>query len=182
MKENTATAAGECGIVLCYERFSRNVVRFLNYIVRDLDIAEELMHDTFLKVYEKGYPLDGNSSRSLNLLLTVARNRALDFLKRRRIESVKLREKQFQEVALDDSFYGDLERCYIRGEVLSTLQDVIASFPEALRGALRDRLYEGKRLCHVSAERGVSPYCIKKAEKALRSEMRLRFQENPEEA
>jgi RNA polymerase sigma factor (sigma-70 family) len=182
MKEKAVPAAGEGGIVLCYKRYSRNIVRFLNYIVRDLDIAEELMHDTFLKVYEKGYPLDGESARSLNLLLTVARNRALDFLKRKRIEGVKLRETHFQQVALNDSLYGSLEDCYIRGEVLSTLHDVIGRFPEALREALADRICDRKKLRAVSVARSVSPYLIKKAEKALREEMRMRFDESPEEA
>ncbi len=163
-----------------YRRYAPAVIRFLKRIVYDRDISEEICHDVFLKVYEKRIVLDPESPHTLNFFFTAAKNAAIDFLRRRRSEEEKLRSIQVEEVVMDRQFYEDIENVCLRGEVISTLGDVINSFPESKRALFAARCLEGRSAASVARDSGMSAYHVRKIEhevsRTIRRSMKRYFE------
>lgn len=178
MERYEAAGKGRNNFILCYKKYMRNITSYVGKMVHNHDVALELTHDTFMKLYEKEYELDPEAPRTLNLIITVAKNTAYDYLKRKKNEQIKYQVKHFEEVALNEELYRSLEDHYIEAEVLSTLNDVISTFPENMRGALIDRLYGGQKVCTVSEKRKISKYRIRMAERELRNSVRKMYSDS----
>ncbi len=155
-----------------YRRYSPAVIRFLRRIVYDLHISEELCQEVFLRVYEKRIDLDPESPQTLNFFFTAAKNAAIDFLRRKRCEEEKLRSIQVEEAVLDRQFYEDIENMCLRGEVLSTLSDVISAFPENRRAMVEARCIDGRPAASLARESGVSAYHVRKIEREAHRKIR----------
>lgn len=147
-----------------YRRFSLSVVRFLKKIIYDREICEELCQDVFLKVYEKKVRLDPNAPQTLNYLFTVAKNMAIDYLRRRKAEEDKLKTIRIDEAHMDRQFYENIENVCLRGEILSTLRDTINSFPEEQRRLFVAKNFSNRSKASLSKESGVSLYLIRQME------------------
>src|ERR1044071_8471070 len=83
-----------------------SVVATLIRLTGDWDLAEECAQEAFAQALER-WPRDGVPSRPGGWLTTTARNRAIDRLRRRANESVKLREVFFSAAPDDDEFGDD---------------------------------------------------------------------------
>lgn len=172
MKTDTSK---EQGFVLTYVKFLKLVIHTLEKLVPNHDIAEELAHDVFLKLYEKRYELDPHSTRTINLLITVAKNRALDYLKKTGIENDRLREKYFEDVVFDRAFFRDIEDYYIEGEIISTLHDEIDSFSEEYRNVFIDKYFGGRKSSEIARRRRITKYRIRQVENNLHERIRSRL-------
>ncbi len=64
-----------------YDRFGGVVYSLIYRIVHDAGIAEDLVQETFLKVWNQAQLLDPARGSVAGWLLTVARNRAIDWLR-----------------------------------------------------------------------------------------------------
>jgi len=160
-----------------YRKFSIVVIRFLKNIVYDRDICEELCQDVFLRVYEKKINLDPEAPQTLNYLFTVAKNMAIDYLRRRKSEEDKLRYMRLEEAHMDRQFYENIENACMRGEIISTLRDTINSFPEEQR-----KLFIAKNLRNISKaslskESGISLYLMRQIEGQIIGKIRLNLGE-----
>ncbi len=156
-----------------YRRYAPAVIRFLRRIVYDRDISEEICQDVFLKVYEKRIGLDPESPQTLNFFFTAAKNAAIDFLRRRKSEEEKLRSMQIEEAVMDRQFYEDIENMCLRGEVISTLGDVINAFPENSRALVAARCLEGRSAASVAKDSGISAYHVRKIEKEAHRKIQI---------
>jgi RNA polymerase sigma factor (sigma-70 family) len=150
-----------------YRRFSLPVARFLKKIIYDRDTCDELCQDVFMKVYEKKVRLNPDSPRTLNYLFTVAKNMAIDYLRRRRAEEDKLRSMNLDEAELDRKFYEDVENACLRGEIISTLHDTINSFPEKERDLFMAKNFGNRTGVSLSVENGLSMYLIRQIESEI---------------
>ena len=92
------------------------VVATLIRITGDWDLAEECAQDAFEKALKR-WSADGIPSRPGAWLTTVARNRALDRLRRKKTETIKVREAIDLSNTIDPTETDD-ERCGIRDERL----------------------------------------------------------------
>lgn len=64
-----------------YDRYGAMVFRLILRIVRDAGIAEDLVQETFLRVWNSAAAFDAARGAPGPWLLTVARNRAIDYLR-----------------------------------------------------------------------------------------------------
>jgi RNA polymerase sigma-70 factor (ECF subfamily) len=64
-----------------YDRYGRIVFSLILRIVRHSSVAEELMQESFLRAWNRGDDFDTSRSRIGPWLLTIARNRAIDYLR-----------------------------------------------------------------------------------------------------
>jgi RNA polymerase sigma-70 factor, ECF subfamily len=69
------------------ERYHYRLLRYLVFLTGDRALAEDLFQETWIRVLERGHRYDGRA-RFVAWLLTVARNLALDSLRRRRVLSL----------------------------------------------------------------------------------------------
>ena len=67
-----------------YRHFHRRVFAYLAVIVADHDAAWDLTHDVFEKAFDAAPSFDGEPAMLAPWLLVIARNRALDHLRRTR--------------------------------------------------------------------------------------------------
>lgn len=147
-----------------YRRFSLPVVRFLKKIIYDRNICEELCQDVFLKVYEKKVHLDPDAPQTLNYLFTVAKNMAIDYLRRRKAEEDKMKIVRLDEAHIDREFYENIENACLRGEIISTLRDTINSFPEGQRKLFVAKIFDNRSRESLSKESGISLYLMRQME------------------
>lgn len=89
-----------------YDRYGQLVFRLILRMVRDNGIAEDLVQETFLRVWNRIGGFDSDRGAVGPWLLAVARNRAIDYLRcsGRRTESmVELNETEHPELFADFS-------------------------------------------------------------------------------
>lgn len=176
MPENScADAAFNENFIINYKKYSAAVTRFLRGVVYDRFVSEELCQDVFLRVFERRIDLDPESPRTINFFFTVAKNAAIDYLRRKRSEEAKLRSMQIEEAVMDRRFYEDIENICLRGEVLSTLSDVVKTFPEQQRSLFAERCLNGRSATSVARDSGISAYHVRKIEEQARRAIRLKL-------
>lgn len=64
-----------------YDRYSRIVYSVILRVVRNASVAEELAQETFLRAWNRAGDFDAARARIGPWLLTIARNRAIDYLR-----------------------------------------------------------------------------------------------------
>ncbi|MCU0847001.1 MAG: sigma-70 family RNA polymerase sigma factor [Spirochaetes bacterium] len=170
--EREADLAYDENFVKCYNKYHSAVLSFIYKVIYNLPLSEDLAHDVFLKVYEKNIDLDADSPRTLNFLLTVGKNGALDYLRRRKNEVRKYGLMHFDEVVLNDDLYKEIEDYYIEGEIISTLHDTINSFPENKKKIFVEKNFRNRKSSAIARKHKTSPYKIKKVDEEIRVKIR----------
>ena len=152
----------ESAFDVLFRRWSGRVLRFLERMIREPAVAEELLQETFLRVYrarEKWEP----SARFSTWLFTIATHLALNELRRpsRRLlhQSAEAdREGVFAELAAEAPAVDDLAHARrLRGEV----EQALVSLPERQRAALWLTAVEGLSYAEVSASLETSVQSVK---------------------
>src|SRR5215472_17779191 len=64
-----------------YDRYGRVTYALILRVVRDVGIAEDLVQETFLRVWNRVHGFDAQKGSIGPWLLAVARNRAIDYLR-----------------------------------------------------------------------------------------------------
>ena len=75
-----------------YDRYGRLVYSVILRVVRDQGIAEDLTQETFLRVWNRVQGFDGGRGALGTWLVTIARNRSIDY-----VRSVRLRNSRTEE-------------------------------------------------------------------------------------
>lgn len=105
-----------------YGRYGRVAYSLVLHVVRDAAIAEDVVQETFLRVWDRAWSFDAERGALVAWLLSVARSRAIDYLR-----SASGRERN--AVAWED---GDHPSLYIYTE-----REILASdMARAVRAAL----------------------------------------------
>src|SRR5277367_7053430 len=64
-----------------YDRYGRLAYSLIFRVVRDTGVAEDLVQETFLRVWNRAQSFDAERGALGPWILTVARNRAIDYLR-----------------------------------------------------------------------------------------------------
>lgn len=160
----------------CYATFAGQLESYLLRIVRDKDTAQELVHDVFLRIYERRIALDVEMETTRFYLYKIAKNMAFDLLRKKMRQDACFNDIVLQEVCLNDQFYRDVESVYIEGEVISTLRDTIRELPERSREVITLRGIEEMNLTEVVRETRLSKYHVARIEKEAMSALRTKLE------
>lgn len=76
LKRRDPSAVGEL-----YDRYGRLAYALIYRIVRDQGTAEDLVQETFLRIWNRAHAFDSDRGSLGAWVLTVARNRAIDYLR-----------------------------------------------------------------------------------------------------
>ena len=89
---------------LLYEHFHRDLYRFALHVVKSGALAEDVVHDVFVRIWEKRDQLDPARSFK-SYLFTICRNRILNLLERAAYETQILDEisRGYAAILADDS-------------------------------------------------------------------------------
>ncbi len=161
---------------LCYRKYYAQVLRIVFRIVNNHDICEEIVQEAFIKVLRRAECLDEtDEKRQRGFILKVARNCAIDYLRRSSLEEARLREKYFEEAVSDRKFFENVENAFISGEVVSTLRDTIDSFTELKRQVYKDVVFTNRKCADICAESSLSMYKIRKICREVNQALKARL-------
>lgn len=144
----------EEGLVQIISEYRDGLLLYLNGIVGDLTVAEDLTEDTFLKLVLKK-PRFSAKSTFKTWLYTIGRNLALDYLKRRRKTEIPLEScPEISDEALA------LERSYIQQEDKQILHRALKKLKQEYHQVLWLMYFEGFRCEQAGKIMGKSTHNI----------------------
>jgi RNA polymerase sigma-70 factor (ECF subfamily) len=153
-------------LALLFERHKTRLFGFLYHLVGDRALAEDLLGETFLRVYRARARYRG-SGGFLPWMLAIARNLALGELRRRAVLR-RVRESLFRQAAAEPEPWPP-EPDGARDEVRKALQQL----PEEQRSAIVLREYQGLEYREVAEVLG----CTEQAARARAYRARLALRE-----
>jgi RNA polymerase sigma-70 factor (ECF subfamily) len=95
---------------LVFDRFSQALLGIVFQIVKDEELAQDLLQEVFVKIWNNAITYDPNKSRLFTWMLNIARNTAIDHLRskqgkaNKKIESIE--QAQVQKVSLQPEYTG----------------------------------------------------------------------------
>lgn len=90
------TAKGDqASFKLLYDRVAPKLMAFLMQMLADRHIAEDVLQETMLQTWHKSSQFDPNKAKATTWITAIARNRALDFLRK---------SSRYDQVIEDDYF------------------------------------------------------------------------------
>jgi RNA polymerase sigma-70 factor (ECF subfamily) len=124
-----------------YDRYGRMAFALILRIVRDAGIAEDLTQETFLRVWNRMAGFDAQRGALGPWVLTVARNRAIDYLRsvdgRTRQNAIEL------SAAETPAAFVDLDAALMRGDRARLLRDAVEKLNEKQRMVIELAYFEG---------------------------------------
>ncbi len=124
-----------------YDRYGRTAYSLILRIVRDTAVAEDLVQETFLRIWNRARAFDSERGALGPWLLTVARNRALDYL--RSVDGrMSQNAAQLEEMESPGAF-ADLDRGILNLDRVRMLRDAFASLNPKQREVIEMAYYEG---------------------------------------
>jgi RNA polymerase sigma-70 factor (ECF subfamily) len=123
-----------------YDRYGRLVYSLILRVVRDTGIAEDLVQETFLRVWNRVAGFDAQKGSIGPWLLAVARNRAIDYLR-----SAGGRERNAVEFEENDhpALYGDMEKDILNSDKARRVKSAIEKLSPNQRQVIELAYFEG---------------------------------------
>lgn len=92
-----------------YERYSDDICRYIFYIVHDMELAEDLMQETYFRAI-KAWHSYKKKANERTWLYTIARNVSIDYLRKKRlIHWVALHKKHTSPLAVPEGLMEENE-------------------------------------------------------------------------
>ncbi|TXE19484.1 sigma-70 family RNA polymerase sigma factor [Psychroflexus gondwanensis] len=92
-----------------YDMYSENIFGIINNIVKDVEIAEEVLQDVFIKVWNKSDSYSSDKGRFFTWLLNISRNAAIDKVRSKAYKN-KLKNSDFDDFSFFIKDDMDLDR------------------------------------------------------------------------
>jgi len=155
-----------------YDRYGRVVYALILRVVRDTGIAEDLVQETFLRVWNRVHGFDAQKGSIGPWLLAVARNRAIDYLR-----SAGGRERNSVEYEETDhpALYTDMEKDILASDKARVVKSAMDKLSPNQRQVIEMAYFEGLSQTEM-AERmgqplGTVKTWVRSALKSLRDEL-----------
>jgi RNA polymerase sigma-70 factor (ECF subfamily) len=155
-----------------YDRYGRVAYSLILRVVRDSGIAEDLVQETFLRVWNRIHGFDGQKGSIGPWLLAVARNRAIDHLR-----STGGRERnavEYEETG-HPSLYCDMEKDILSSDkarvVKSAIQKLSANQRQVIELAYFEGLSQTEMAERMGQPLGTVKTWVRTALKNLRDEL-----------
>jgi RNA polymerase sigma-70 factor (ECF subfamily) len=123
-----------------YDRYGRVVYSLILRVVRDTGIAEDLVQEAFLRVWNRVNGFDAQKGSIGPWLMAVARNRAIDYLR-----SAGGRERNALEYEETDhpGLYCDMEKDLLASDKARRVKSAIDKLPPNHRQVIELAYFEG---------------------------------------
>ena len=155
-----------------YDRYGRGVYSLILRVVRDPAIAEDLVQETFLRVWNRIHGMDSEKGSIGPWLMAVARNRAIDYLR-----SAAGRERNALELEDTDhpSLYCDMEPGILTSDrarrVKVAMQKLSPNHRQVMELAYFEGLSQSEMAERMGQPLGTVKTWVRTALKSLRDEL-----------
>ncbi|MBL4668889.1 MAG: sigma-70 family RNA polymerase sigma factor [Flavobacteriales bacterium] len=92
----------EEGISLLYDNYSAILYGIITKIVRSENIAEDILQDTFVKIWKNFSSYDSSKGRLFTWMLNIARNKAIDYIRSKEFKNRSLNESDINNKSLSE--------------------------------------------------------------------------------
>jgi len=124
-----------------YDRYGRAVYSLILRVVRDAATAEDLVQETFLRVWNRVQGFDAERGSILPWLLAVARNRAIDYLRSAGGRSERS-AVEFEETD-HPALYTDMEKDILASDKTRRVKAALAKLSPNQRQVIELAYFEG---------------------------------------
>lgn len=157
-----------------FTAYYKDLVIFSMRYTRDLAPAEEIVQDTYLKLWEIRETLTIKISLKA-MLLKIVQNKCLDWCRHRKVKQV-----HYESVMKNSSILNyDTENYLLCSEIQEQIDIALGRMPEELSEAFRMSRHKGLKFCEIADLLGVSVRTIEvrigKALRLLRNSLRDYF-------
>lgn len=159
-------------ITTIYEKFRRPILRFLSYRVRDEHIAQDLLHEVFIKAV-RSFDTLKDEEKIQNWLYAVASNTLKDYYRKAKIEVTD--KVDLESEPMDEAVINELQCC---------LFDFLETLPQPQSEILRSVYFDEMSLVEFAKQKDKNLSTVKsharRAKKAFKGlfEECCRFQTN----
>ncbi len=163
-----------------FRAYSPRLKAFIRKFIQDDDIAEDIIQDTFVKIWTRRNEIEESTFQSY--LFTLVRNACLDFLKHQKIadiHSTEMKCSALQEAPYYADFFSDPYHQTLYNEVQREIDTVINNLPEQTRKIFRMSHFDGLKNAEIANLLNISVRSIekhnKKALELLKSHLASRY-------
>lgn len=110
-----------------YQAYSNDIYQYIFFMIKDHDHAKDLMHDTFIRSFDKFYSFQGGNERGW--LFKIARNLTIDFLRKKR---PVLSSYDYATAASDPSPYNMVAFTETERELYNSLDKLKKSYKDVI--------------------------------------------------
>lgn len=153
-----------------YENYSGALYGMILSIVNNKDIAEEIMQDTFVKIWDKIKDYDATKGRLFTWAASVARNLSLDKLRSREISQAK------QTGRLGDYVNSDRKNIQLYLDIDSIgIRDLLKKLPKEQEFVVEHLYFKGYTQVEISEEFKIPMGTIKTRLSLALKKLKLHF-------
>lgn len=145
---------------MMYDFYRPKLVVIVNSYIPSREDAEEIVHDVFIKLWEKWENLQITSNFT-GYIYSMTRNACLDYLRARKNKLTKEMSAEQQEFWLNyGALADDAASVILANELQSLVDEAIEELPEKCKEVFKKSRLEG--LCHqeISKELEISPKTV----------------------
>lgn len=138
-----------------YDRYSPVVYGLLLRILANVDDAQEVLQETFVKAWSSAKMFDAVRGSEVAWLISIARSRGIDRLRSRRIRYER-EDEAGREISIHSSFVEKTTGAdrAIQSEESTAVRGALAELPEAQRRALELAYFEGLSQSEIAEKLG----------------------------
>lgn len=157
-----------------YDRYGRVVYSLIVRVVRDGALAEDLVQETFLRVWNRAQGFDAERGALGSWLMAVARNRAIDYLR-----SAGGRERNALELEGVDhpSLYRDMESDILASDKARVVRSAMEKLSPRQREVIELAYFEGLTQTEMAERMGQPLGTVKTWVRAALKSLREQFGE-----
>lgn len=139
---------------LIFNKYYKSLLRFAEHHVFSQDTANDIVQETFLRLWEKAPRLHINTSLKAYLFRSV-RNRCLDYLRH-----IQVQDKYKQQL-IEAQIYSRATEVDIDRETDRKINEAIQSLPDQCKKILQLSFFEGKKYDEIARQLDISINTVK---------------------
>jgi RNA polymerase sigma-70 factor (ECF subfamily) len=143
----SAIRAGDPGaMALLYDRYGSVVYSVALRVLGDTGSAEDVLQEVFMQLWRNPNAFDSSRGSLAPWLAVIARNRAIDAIRKRHPET----DVADVVISVEPDMAGDAER----GRAMEKVREALSAMPAAQRSALEMAYFEGLSHSEIAAKTG----------------------------
>ncbi|MCH5376067.1 MAG: sigma-70 family RNA polymerase sigma factor [Planctomycetes bacterium] len=130
----------------CFHEHGESLRRFVSGLVRDTQLATDIVQTAFVRLAERGHEVDPGKRRAW--LYRVAYNESMLQRRRHAMDDRALQRAVWSRETMVEAAVEDL----VRGEMIERVREALRHLPPALQDVVRLRIYEEKTFAVIARE------------------------------
>jgi RNA polymerase sigma-70 factor (ECF subfamily) len=135
-----------------YDRYGRQAYALIFRIVRDQEMAEDLVQETFIRIWSRVQAFDSARGALGAWLMAVARNRAIDYI---RSVDGRMARSSYELVEMENpALFSNLENQTVMADQVKRIKEAIGQLDPSHRTVIEMAYFEGLSQSEIAEKLG----------------------------